>query len=39
MAANATEKIDMGDTSMASGAVASCVAYPRISDNTSFEDS
>jgi hypothetical protein len=39
MAANATEKIDMAGTSTASGAVASCVAYPRISDNTSFEDS
>jgi hypothetical protein len=39
MAANATEKIDMAGTSMASGEVASCVAYPRISDNTSFKDS
>jgi hypothetical protein len=34
MAANATQKIDMA----ADRLVGTCVAYPRISDNTSFGD-
>lgn len=38
MAAGATKKIDMAETSPASGGIASCVAYPRISDNTRFTD-
>jgi hypothetical protein len=39
MAAGTTEKIDMAGTLLASGAVASCVAYPRMSSNTRFGDS